>query len=356
MTTVAVTGAAGFIGQSLLEHLENDPQIERIIGIDIVDLPLRSSKVEAHTCDIRDPTLAQICSGADTLVHLAFVENPLRDRARMRSLNVGGFRSVLNVMETANIRKFVYLSSAVAYGTQDHSDAPFIESHPLRPTPGFLFAEHKAETEALLALWQDSHPDTSVTILRPAPAVGPNSNNFMTRAFESPRFVIAKGMSPSFQVLHELDLAHALAHFSTHDLPGTFNLGADGALTPDQLQEVLDRKIISLNPDLILAAADLADIAGLVSGPCGELLFLMDPCIVSNDKAKETGWQPRFGNHDAIQDTLRSHTDFISFGPIRANRQTLRRNTRRVALAFGLAAVAMAGASKTCRCYSFTDT
>lgn len=191
--TIAVTGVSGYLGKTLLGLLERHPEVDHVIGLDTREIPIRTPKLEFHTFDVLDPGLPKMVAGADTLVHLAFCVDPMRDEALMHAVNVGGFRCVLDAVEEARISKLVYPSSAWAYGAHPDNPVPLREGVPLRPNTGFSYAEHKAETEALLTRWSAGHPDVSVTVLRPATTIGPHVSNFMSRFLEGPRLLGIRG-------------------------------------------------------------------------------------------------------------------------------------------------------------------
>ena len=73
MQKIAVTGCASRFARVLLPLLEADPNIEQIIGIDLVPPPGTQSKLVCHQQDIRDPGIKETLAGCDTLLHLAFI-------------------------------------------------------------------------------------------------------------------------------------------------------------------------------------------------------------------------------------------------------------------------------------------
>jgi len=94
--TVAITGVSGLIGQVLLPHLERDPAVSRVVGVDLRPSPQNSSKLSFHQLDVRDSGLEDLLAGVDTLVHLAFVlfRSRGQKRAEVDSINVQGTQAV----------------------------------------------------------------------------------------------------------------------------------------------------------------------------------------------------------------------------------------------------------------------
>ena len=94
VSIVAVTGVAGYLGRRVLDLLEADDGVQRVIGIDSEEPIAGSPKLEFHLLDVRDARVGKIFVGVDCVVHLAFQHDPIRDEERMRSINRGRSRSL----------------------------------------------------------------------------------------------------------------------------------------------------------------------------------------------------------------------------------------------------------------------
>ena len=94
---IAVTGAAGYVGSRLVARLESEPGVERILAIDIRPPPTEyGPKVFYLQHDVRAPFADEFARhGIETVVHLAYVLRPGRNRAAVQSVNVDGARNVL---------------------------------------------------------------------------------------------------------------------------------------------------------------------------------------------------------------------------------------------------------------------
>lgn len=136
--TWLVTGAAGFIGSHLVEHLLGLDQ--RVIGLDNFSTGSRRNLSEVlalvsaeqgarfrfHEGDIRDPeACARACEGADLLLHqaaLGSVPRSIEDPLATHEVNATGFLRVLLAAREAGIRRVIYASSSSVYG--DHPALP----------------------------------------------------------------------------------------------------------------------------------------------------------------------------------------------------------------------------------------
>ncbi|TMK54743.1 MAG: NAD-dependent epimerase/dehydratase family protein, partial [Actinobacteria bacterium] len=231
VSVVAVTGVTGYLGRRVLDLLESDDGVQRVIGIDSEEPVAGSPKLEFHLLDVRDARLGKIFVGVDCVVHLAFQHDPIRDEERMRSINVEGTANVLEAAAAIGVRKIVYPSSAAVYGAHADNDFPLTESSPLRANEDFAFAAHKLETERLLDTFRTAHPDIVVTVFRSAIVFGPSVENFVSRLMEAPRITTVRGYEPPLQLVHEDDVASAIALAVKTDLHGIYNLAADGWLS-----------------------------------------------------------------------------------------------------------------------------
>ena len=145
---VLVTGAAGWLGQSLLHALVHGlpdcpafavpPRPARIRAL---VLPHESAAltgfgdVEVVTGDVRRvEDCARFCSGADdaVLFHLAGIIHPRRVR-ELYDVNVRGTEQVLAAAEGASVARAVVMSSNSPLGVNPHPDHRFDEDSPYAP-------------------------------------------------------------------------------------------------------------------------------------------------------------------------------------------------------------------------------
>lgn len=344
MAVVAITGIAGYLGQRLLGLLDGDESVDRIVGIDTAEPALVSSKLELHELDVRDARLSKVLAGADALVHLAWVVDPIRDEEQMWSINVEGTRNAFLAAVAAGLRKVVYASSATAYGAHPDNDFPLTERSPLRANVDFPYAAHKLEVERFIEAFREDQPGTVATVLRPAIVFGPNVDNFISRAFEAPRLFAVKGYEPPLQFVHEEDVASALHHALEADLDGPYNVAADGWLSMTEIEELTGKRRVDLPEAVAFSAADRLWRTGLTLSPPGELHYVMHPWVVDNAKLRATGWIPRRTNRATLEETVDAHRPWVSVGRFRARKSDVARGA--LAALGAVAALAVARRSR----------
>jgi nucleoside-diphosphate-sugar epimerase len=178
MKSILVTGAAGYIGTVVCEHLLNSGF--KVIGTDVLRFgsrPLlqlmRQTNFTFVKADITRPsdvaTIFQL-PGIDTIVHLAAIVGDPACKAEpelAKALNIHGTKNIFLRSEEARIRRFIFASTCSNYGLSAEHEISN-EDSPLNPVS--LYAETKVETERWL---KEQHPsDTSKYILRFATAHG----------------------------------------------------------------------------------------------------------------------------------------------------------------------------------------
>jgi UDP-glucose 4-epimerase len=305
VVAVAISGASGLVGERLLARLADEQSVTRIIGLDVRDPRRRVRGLEFQRVDIAGAELKPLLEGADVLVHLATVVDPIPDEALMARVNVEGTRRMLDAAAAVGVRKVIRVSSAAVYGAWPNNPMPLTEDATLRPNPGFAPAVHAAEAERLLAEWREEHPAVTVTTLRSAPVLGPGAERLPSRLLLGRPPIRVRGASPPVQAVHVDDLVSALLLAVANDLPGTYNAAADSWLSADETRALLPRSLLpSVPAELLERILRRLWASGLGDIPPTVVPYLVHPWVVANDRLKAAGWRPARTNEEAIVEAL----------------------------------------------------
>jgi nucleoside-diphosphate-sugar epimerase len=300
MRTVVITGVAGRVGQRLLEHLEADPDVEAIIGIDAREPLRRPRKLRFHRLDLATADLKPLLEGADTIVHLAFATVPPQNDELLTRLNVGGARRLLEAAGGVGARSIVCVSSAMVYGAWPDNQVPLTEDAPLRPNPGVTYAAQKAEVERLLGEWKGAHPGASVAILRPAAAPGATGAGWLTRAWRGAGVLRVRGATPQVQYLHEDDLADAVAVALWKRLDGVYNVAPDGWVPGEDARALQGGFRIPLPEGIVRRILRASWVAGAGDTSPDLVPYLVNSWVVANDRLRAEGWRPTQTSEEAF--------------------------------------------------------
>lgn len=314
-SAVAITGVAGLTGRELLARLLADPAVDRIVGLDVAppDDLVPGPKLELRALDVRDAGIEDAFSGCDVVYHLAFIMDERPDPTLMRSVNLDGTRNAAMAAAAAGVAKFIYPSSYVAYGGHPDNDVPLHEDSPLRANPDFAYAEQKREVELWLWEWAEGHPEMAPIVFRPAIIAAPTADNWFVRmVFEAPRVVLVKGYHPPLQLTHLDDLVDALVHALHHDLRGPYNVASEGWLRTDEVLDHTGRSVVEVPEGMVFDLADRLWRLGIAQGPPGVVHMFMHPVVMSVERLRAAGWEPRHTNREALQVLYDAHSPYVS--------------------------------------------
>lgn len=176
--SVVVTGAAGWLGQSLVRALVNEPERRRIRCLvheatDAALLEVIDPRIEVVVGDVRDPAAIDRLFGAvggASVLHAAAVIHPARQVRELFDVNVGGTQLVLDRARRSGATRFVHVSSNSPFGANSSNTERFDEDSPFAPYMGY--GRSKLEAEQLVQRTYD-RGDLATTIVRPPWFYGP---------------------------------------------------------------------------------------------------------------------------------------------------------------------------------------
>jgi UDP-glucose 4-epimerase len=237
---VLVTGGAGFIGSHLVDQL-----VARGAQVTVVDnlstgsrenlKHLDAGTIDFLELDVRDPAIGEAVSGSDIIFHLAClgVRHSLHDPIENHGVNATGTISLIKACETADLERFVHVSSSEVYGTA--SVVPMTEQHPTFPCTVYGAAKLAGEAYARAAYRTYAFPSV---IVRPFNAFGPRSHHEGDSGEVIPRMLLSAlaGRSPSvfgsgeqtrdFTFVEDTARGIVLAAISGEVIGETLNIGS----------------------------------------------------------------------------------------------------------------------------------
>jgi len=314
MSTVGITGAAGYIGQRLIVHLDKQDWCKKILGTDVKEPTVASEKLEFLKQDVRDPGLIDFWRGrnVDTLVHLAFIVDPIHDEAMMYDVNVNGTLNILQICDQLQVGHVIAASSGTAYGAWPDNPEPLKEDDPIRLfPPSFNYTHHKGLNERHFADFIERHPDVIFNIVRPCVVYGPTTDNYLSRYLKNlPRTVLIDGRDPNLQFVHEDDLAELFVLLIEKKVPGAFNAAGDGLMRASEVGAMIGKTPIKMPRWFMYGLIWLLWRLRIptVEAPEGIVNYTMYPWVLDTTRAKELlGWRPRYTSRETARIMFETH-------------------------------------------------
>ncbi len=175
---ILVTGGAGYIGTSLVDKLNTNPFVEKVIVFDNMSQNnirfffgnINLGKVQfVHGDILNHIALKKVLKDIDVVYHLAgVVKSPysMEDSLKYEQINQWGTANLIHCLESIDsVQKFVFVSSASVYGFQT------MENELLEVNPMNTYGRSKREAEKFVELLEDQ---MQVDILRVANVFGYN--------------------------------------------------------------------------------------------------------------------------------------------------------------------------------------
>lgn len=175
MVRVAVTGASGFVGRSLVSRLNSEGFQVVAITRSSMQAPFANSRFTACADYQNIDLLADLFSGCDVVIHLAsraHQTSEIIDDSTLNLYRVANVKSLVSVAQAARnagVHRLLFVSSVGVNGTATNG-IPFTESS--LPSPDGPYAVTKLEAErALEVVLADGLTDW--VVLRPPLVYGP---------------------------------------------------------------------------------------------------------------------------------------------------------------------------------------
>lgn len=313
---VVVTGASGNVGTSVVQALSEEPSVTSILGLARREPRWSCPKLDWACVDLaEDDDLDRFVAGADVVIHLAWLFQPVRDPVTTWRANVLGSIRTFEAVARRGVPALIHASSVGAY-SPGPKDSRVVESWPTHGWPAAAYTREKAYLERYLDSFVPQNPGIRVVRMRPAFLFKRESASEQRRLFAGPLFaggLARPGLIPivpdvsglRVQALHTADAAEAYRLAALGEVHGAFNLAAEPVIDAPVLAEILGARTVP-TPRWALRAP-LAAAWHLHAVPATPDLFdavLRLPLMDTGRARLELGWMPRHRSTDVIAEFL----------------------------------------------------
>jgi UDP-glucose 4-epimerase len=312
---IVVIGATGNLGTSTLRALSREPVMPEVVAIARRKAEIVVPRTTFVQADITQDDLVPLLHGADAVIHLAWLIQPVRERDRLYQGNIEGSRRVFEAAATAKVPALVYASSVGVYSAGPKHR--FVdESWPTDGIRSSLYSQQKVSVERYLDRFEAQHPGMRVVRLRPALVFKRVAASEIRRLFIGPlvpRFLFAKHrlqVVPDvdrlrFQCVHSHDAGRAFALAALNDVRGAFNIATDPVLDSELLADVLHARRFRLSESALRRAVATAYHLHLMPSDPGWVDLGLGSPLMDTERARVLlRWAPRRDAPEALLDLL----------------------------------------------------
>ena len=313
---VLVTGADGFIGSHLTEHLlSSGADVRAFVYYNSFNswgwldsaAPDVLKSLDVFAGDIRDPHgVRNAMKGCDVVMHLAaLIAIPYSYHSPDTYIDTN-IKGTLNVMQAARdlgIERVVHTSTSEVYGTARF--VPITEEHPLQGQSPYSASKIGADQ---MALSFHHSFETPVTVIRPFNTYGPRQSaravipTIITQIAAGMRQIKLGAVSPTRDFNYVRDTSRGFVALAECDaaIGQVINVGSNFEIsigaTAQLIAELMDRELEVLCDEQRLRP------------PGSEVERLW----ADNTRARElAGWQPEFGGLEGLRRGLRATIDWF---------------------------------------------
>ncbi len=311
-SVVLVTGVSRYLGGRVAVRLSQHPDIERVVGVDVIPPPHDIGTTEFVRADIRNPMIGRIIeqTGVDTVVHMNVIATPTfaGGRTSQKEINVIGTMQLLAACQKASsVTRLVVKSSAAVYGSSAKDPAMFTEGMTAREMPRTGFGKDSVEVEGYVRGLSRRRPDTAICMLRFANIIGPGIRTSMTDYFALPVLPAPMGHMARMQFVHEDDAVDVLVQATLGDVAGIVNIAGDGVMTVGQAAGLLRRPLVPLPSFAAGPVGSVIKRSGAADFSPDQVRFLSYGRGLDTTAMREVlGFEPRYTTREAFEDLVRS--------------------------------------------------
>ncbi|SFL14759.1 UDP-glucose 4-epimerase [Pseudovibrio ascidiaceicola] len=295
MTKLLITGAAGGVGHAFLRQLAGS-ELE-VVATDIREPSDLPANARFRTLDVTTDRVSALIEEEqpDVIVHLASIVTPSAESTRDIEylVDVVGTQSVIDAAIKTGVKRLVVTSSGAAYGYHADNPVPLREDDRIRGNNEFAYSYHKRLVEAALAQARAEAPQLEQVVLRVGTVLGAGMNNQITALFHKQELLGVAGSDSAFVFIWTEDLARILLLAATEAPEGIYNVAGDGALSMQQLGQVLNKPVLKLPSWLLKLVLGVAKPLRLSRYGPEQVRFLQYRPVLANEKLKSVfGYTP----------------------------------------------------------------
>ncbi|MBS4208552.1 dTDP-glucose 4,6-dehydratase [Bacillus sp. FJAT-50079] len=303
-----ITGGAGFIGSHFIKYMINKYPAYRLINYDALTYAGNLENVKSIERDENYRFIKGDIINRDFLQHVvkeymidiivnfaaeSHVDISIHQPERFIKSNIEGTHTLLDVAKSANIKKFIQISTDEVYGSLGKTDS-FSEDHPLQPNSPY--SASKAAADLLVRAYFKTY-GLHVNVTRCSNNYGPFQFPEKLIPLLITNGITGKDLPIYDDGLNVRDWLHVMDHCSAIDLVlhqgkagDVYNIGGHNERTNQEIAEMVVGKL----------GIPQSRIKYVKGRPGHDFRYAINPDKIIN----ELGWKPIYSFDQGIDETI----------------------------------------------------
>jgi UDP-glucose 4-epimerase len=187
------------------------------------------------------------------------------------------------------------------YGAS-RSDPYFFREEMTRTSPPSTNVERSLlEVEAFLRDFADDSPHVTVTLLRFTNVLGDDLDTPFALALRRAVVPEILGFDPRVQFVHQADVVGALMYATNNDVPGVYNVAADGNMPWSEVCTLVGKPRVPISPWLTNLAAEPLRRLRIWDLPPEALQLLRFGRVMDNARYQHAGFRYQYSNAATVE-------------------------------------------------------
>ena len=312
---ILITGANGFVGQSLVNNLLNNKKHKVIAGVR--KLPLKDLNCEYRIINnLEDKTLSiNVFEHIDVVIHTSARVHIMDDKSadpltEFRKVNVEGTLNLARQAAKAGVKRFIFISSIKVNGEGTKIGKPYTEDSNSNPIDPYGISKYEAE-QGLLKIAETAALE--VVIIRPTLVYGENvKGNFQSlmkwtyKGIPLPIGGIKQNLRSLVSVDNLVDfIVLCIEHKDARN--EVFLISDDDDISTAGLLEEIS-KGLGVKNRAVNIPVEFINTAAIAIGKSSVAQRLSGSLQVDISKAKTLlGWHPKYSTSESIQKAAKSY-------------------------------------------------
>ena len=260
---ILITGASGFLASRLFTKIQNSKKHNVLVSSSTI----KSKNIVNWNASMSPRKFAKSLKGIDMVIHSAsYIPTDHKNESEAKrciDINAIGTLNLLNACKLANVKRFIFISSANVFAPHNKKKITKTSSIDCKHSPYYLGSKILAE----IYVKSPSFKKISKLIIRPSSVYGENMKNgviqdISRKLLGNKKIILKNGGEHQADFLYIDDCVSVIEKLSFSKVNGEINVGSGTATNIYDLTKYIAKMLSIKNKKITLLPRDKTDFKG----------------------------------------------------------------------------------------------